>query len=410
MTFAPKGRTLVRRTASQVKNRDANLAVVAGAVTLALAVLPMAWILLEKVLGLEPPDVAELGAIAGAIFTAGGLVIAIVSIYSMINVQKIARNEVDRLLGTLSRQFGERLQTYLRAFDRFLAARSVSEHLGFDDMSAIEHHIRRALEIDKELVGARRWIGDMYYTIAGSQFLEQHRGRTITNPSGATAASAAADVSRAINWLVEARAYGDGDEVEATARLAELYGMTGGFEREMFSCVSSVVASGRPQSFEHNSSRAFLVAGCKDEKSVRDLAELLGATFPWRREDLDREWQAFVHGDLAIHGATTPAPTIWVLPRGRRRLDDPKGPGEVRLLPHRDGVGIRATWVTMFQVPGQNVRHGGIPSISYDSNGTPTEAPEPPPAEEVFSELLDRFHVIGRSESSRFPERGIELD
>jgi len=370
-----------------------------------MAILPVLWILLEAALHVQPTNLLELGAIAGAIFTAGGLVVALVSLYSMANVQKIARGEVDRLLVVLRNQINDRVQTYLRAYDRYLQAIDVVRHLNLGGATDAEIHIKAALDIDSGLVGARTWMGGIYYQLAGIQFIELNRDGGIQTPTYLRSDALQPTVTRAINWLVDAKVNRDSDVLETTTRLAELYGMMGGFYQEMLSCTREVVNAGKRDSFQGNCSKAFLAAGCgEDAAKLSELAALLDCELPWSLQKLQNEWSAYCQ-EYVRRGATYPAMSLWVIPRSQfAKADDPRSPAGVMVLPAEYGAKAVARWITRVQIPNMPVRRGGIPEINYQADGNAAET-EPLPSDEILQALHARFFIIGRAEWLQFPER-----
>jgi len=378
--------------------REMPLWVIAATVTVAMAVLPILWVLVEAALSkwgvlIAPIDLSTLGAIAGAIFTAGGLVVALVSLFTLFSMRRIVDDRVAKLGNTIPGLINARLQTSLRAYNKILDAQDVIRRTP-GAVAYAEPLIEQALTIDASLAGARAWMGDQFYAAARNEFLSLHMDG-ITASSGPAHDAIAPLVMRAIHWYQQAKADPEGNLDPPIARLAELYGMASGTYREMTDCIRDLVARHQLALFDHDTSRAFLAAGCgMNQSRLVEVANLLKQAFPWTRDQLVAEWQAYQRARIA---AETTAPMLHVWAIARTVADDnPLIPGLVKLggVGHEDEG--KAFW-RLAKQQGGIIRDGGIPKIEYDEKGVMTEG-QALSGDELIRTVHEKFLIIGRAE------------
>jgi tetratricopeptide (TPR) repeat protein len=295
------------------------VAVLIGAVVL----IPVLWVLLAHWLGLSLSAagttsslLAIVGGVMGAIFTVGGLVIALVSVYTQLSIENRIRRSFEALLPELD----ERAQAHIEAYIAFTQATE-------------EHNWRRAQELADEalekwpaLRGVRRVLAEkMSREVAQWFFLREVEharlgpvpglvtsGRegfglregmvSIYGPSMA-APNPALYVSRediplieAINELADAIAHGEDTDEELRALLALMYGVAGRYD-DMLRCVKMAVEhnEGLMPYFQESWQLALLANGCalrNLEVRLKDLGSIIGKALPAARAEVLASLQA----------------------------------------------------------------------------------------------------------------------
>lgn len=346
----------------------------------------------------------DLAAIMGAIFTSGGLVIALISIYTMANVEAVSQRAVEPLFAQIPQEVDARIRRFLEAYGHFTQAKS-AEGTGFgysmSVLDAVDSLIGKALALESTISGIYFWTGQFYFKAAALSFIST----TVPDKfgSGSTPVPSRAEfpavASRAVHWLNEARLRGDGDISEIDAELAELHGM-------MHASVSKLVhLIGKAN---HNATMlpsrpvglAFLFAPCKSESDVKKIAGALHVEAPMSISDIkelvikkrDLPWQESALLLLAIPKSLEWSPSA-----------DLNSPMCVRILHQNQATEGTASWVPRVQ-PGVVMQRDGIPPFAFDANGNQI-SPAVAPIDEVLEKLVDRFYIIAEIDYSRFPER-----
>src|SRR5665213_3849342 len=115
----------------------------------------------------------DLGAIMGAIFTAGGLVVAIVSIYTMASIDKVTRQAIDPLLTAIPDQIDARIRRFLEAYGFYARAQAAgSGREGFPNaaLQTVDDLIAKALALEPTLTGVCAFTAKMYYMAAAMMY------------------------------------------------------------------------------------------------------------------------------------------------------------------------------------------------------------------------------------------------
>ncbi len=108
----------------------------------------------------------ELASLMGAIFTAGGLIVALVSLYTLANVDRVVRDGVKAALESIPQQLDERIRSFLDAYTSFREAQDLWGQSQFSALPQIEERLLRAEDIEPTLRDLRRWSGRVFYEAA----------------------------------------------------------------------------------------------------------------------------------------------------------------------------------------------------------------------------------------------------
>jgi hypothetical protein len=108
----------------------------------------------------------ELASIMGAIFTASGLIVALVALYTQANIEKVAKGAVTSAVNKTTAKINERIQTFLDAYSAFTSAKTLWHNIIYDGISEIEEYIAEAEEMEPSLRGLDTWMGEVYFKTA----------------------------------------------------------------------------------------------------------------------------------------------------------------------------------------------------------------------------------------------------
>lgn len=370
------------------------------------------WIFLAHAWNVPASATGLLGGIMGAIFTAGGIVIAMASLYSLMSVRQMAIDAVREEVAKQSREAEQHIATLLQAYDGFVQTRDwqhevekqalveaiSSPQLPVGEKGSIFTHpdVLRSLDESRERLrdilsivevpGARLWIGTKLHRAVTDQFLMYHG----TGPGRARAALQPVlyDFARdAINWM-------DGSRVPVPDQVAEgrvllglamLHGVQGQVDL-MLQMVDRILTQGRwISALEQEDVVVCCSAACTTDAQLERLGRKLGLEIPWTRGKLAQR-VALMFDDRPHHSID-----LWVLVREHLRADRamPTSPGIVRLDPGEAGR-LRAMWSPAH--PRTTAPYTvGIPPWTI-SNGS--EVQDEQLASDVLDELDKRFHVV----------------
>jgi hypothetical protein len=357
----------------------------------------------------------------GAIFTAGGIVVAMVSLYSLTSVARTAREAVRDAVQQEESNVDARVQQHVRAYDLFAEAkhnrrlqqfaagaalafgdattRTVSrlnQHSLVDDahlwlgedawgsLDEAETFIKAALE-SGPVSGARLWMGVEHYHTVSREFIRYHEASPGTTFSPVPSTSR---LHHAVHWLEDAKVHEEAGPPDVHLLLADLYGMMGDWPATVSELQTGLRRLGAWQPPRPDWSLVCLVNACgSDEARLRELAGLLGKEFPWPRdrvlalfdehEEPKGQWRRVwaVNQPAVVYGP----------------LDLPRSPGLIVLHPRGPGL-ASAMWDPAVQ-PGPIVKRSGIPPMAQDG----TEHQEAASADVVVDQLCSRFFVIERA-------------
>jgi hypothetical protein len=349
----------------------------------------------------------DLGAIMGAIFTAGGLVVAIVSIYTMASIDKVTRQAVEPLLTAIPEQIDARIRRFLEAYGFYTRAQEVAGRGGFpaEALQSVDDLIAKALALEPTLTGVCAFTAKVYYVAAATMYWrdrvpeEFDGGYQLPSRDEFPAVTA-----KAVSWLVQALERNDGDTREIAAELAEVHGMMHASTHDTLKYVQ-LANDGARTLPSGPSSLMMLFGACKNEDDVLSLARALDLQAPLSTQQIEalllQEQPEAGRGPRAEHELLT---LLVVLRFELREGRYPESPGIVRVLYGARGQAM-ITWRPRLQ-PGPLVQKDGIPAFGEvdQRTGYPTSS-QPIEITELAEQLARQFYVVSTFTRDRFPER-----
>ncbi|MGZ3529735.1 MAG: hypothetical protein ACXVAO_18915 [Vulcanimicrobiaceae bacterium] len=347
----------------------------------------------------------DLGATMGAIFTAGGLVVAIVSTYTMANVQSVARRSVRPLLDAVPEQIGTRIRRFLEAYGYYTTARDIVQHSFYGELDLVELWLEKAVALEPTISGLYAWAGQIYYGAAGSLYLRERNpsfssyDQKWTLPAQEAFPSIAA---KALSWLEQALHRSDGNVHELAAELAELHGMMGSPLRMTLRWVSaSNAGSAKALPSCGGRSLLFLFGSCRSDVDVVTLSNALGIEAPLAPAAIKRWLEALLAGPEPTKPLTLIALPKFTIVAAR----NPVSPGLVSIFHLQSGTEGFAQWLPSMQ-SGPTVQFEGIPAFGPPNNTGAQARPDPIPMDELLEKVTEQFNVLGQfDDSAPFPER-----
>lgn len=213
-----------------------------------LLVIPIIWLLVARGLGMTSAItgdagglLATIGGVMGAIFAAGGLVIALVSVYTQLTLEA-------RLEERASRVFDEKSPELLKAAEKrveaYMLFRNAQEALSSGNWKFAEELANQALQLHSDLPGVHSTLGLSMCKLAVQNFvpelqlqplplafMEPSVPRVVHARPYAQAANEDDELSNtAITWLTQAREKDKDSQLEIWVGLALMYGRTRRFE------------------------------------------------------------------------------------------------------------------------------------------------------------------------------------
>ena len=376
------------------------------------------WIFLAHLWNVPSSAAGLLGGIMGAIFTAGGIVVAMVSLYSLSSVARTAREAVREAVAQEEAHLDARVQRHITAYDLFAEAKHRrrlqqfaagtamafgdvttktflrmrehslvgDEHLWLD--SGVLESLNEAEGLVQDAVaagpmaGAKTWLALEFYHTVVREFIRHQEA----SPGTASAPQPAASrLHHAVRWLEAALQTDASGDSSIHALLADLYGIMSDWPAMLSSLHATLkeVNGWRPP--RPDWSLVCLVNACgSDEARLGEVAHLLGKQFPWSVERV----AALFDAEREPRGAWR---RVWVVNRpalGPGPQDAPLSPGLVMLHPRDEGQ-ASAMWHPAIQ-PGPTTRRAGIPRPADDG----TQNQDAIPVMELVEQLCGRFFVI----------------
>ncbi len=109
-----------------MKDRAWAIALVGGIIALALSqplFLVLVWWL--RIPSSVVHTANDFGGIMGSVFTAGGLIVAIISVYALVNIEATSQRAVQPLLDKVPGQVSQRIRGFGEAYGHYLTAQSL---------------------------------------------------------------------------------------------------------------------------------------------------------------------------------------------------------------------------------------------------------------------------------------------
>lgn len=368
---------------------------------IALALSQPLFLLL--VWSLRIPSVAvqntnELGGIMAAIFTAGGLIVAIVSIYTMANIQAVSRRAVQPLLQEIPAQISASIQRFSTAYSIYLGAQSLIPERGYktfdySDIADAEIAIEQAIGIDSTITGTREWMGMVYHRAARLKFLEGSSLPLSRMPTDhyLPSSSVASLASRGIRWIESALGEQNSENRLLPARLAELHALLPSPLTDVLKCVEKANGQADHPLPNGDEGLAIMLNACQSDDAVSALVTSLGVSLP-----SDEDIIASLAERIERQGGSTGPLMLLALQRFDQYLkDEPRRPCILLLYHNGNTETAFAQWQPMVQYSGHPVRRATHPpSPPSDASGS-SPNPGQVPIAELLQQLRAMFHLIG---------------
>ncbi len=365
----------------------------------------------------------------GAIFTAGGLVVAMVSLFTLWSVDQRARVAAETAVDELREQTDHQLEHRISAYDLFTQARAKRQMAQFAAAAAeafgdqkevmlrrlsgvnlpsladagqwLEINVLTSLDEAEDLIqqavetapirGARTWLASELYETVIREFIQYHAA----GPGDVRApAPAPSRLHRAAKWLelaIREDARDGAHHAWFQRLLADVYGMMGDLYEEMVAELQRGLRSGEMPHPHPEWSVVCLCHGCGPvEDRLKYVGSLLKVDIPW---SADRIRVLFDKAEQDRPGGALQQ--VWVLNRPGLLPspgDSPLSPALVTLHPRGPGRGS-AMWLPVRQA-GPTVRRAGIPPIVDDG----TQHQPDMPLDELLPQFHDRFFVLAQGQ------------
>jgi len=210
---------------------------------------------------------AELASVMGAIFTAGGLIVALLSLYTLANVDKVMRDGVRTALETIPQRLDERIRIFLDAYTSFREAQDLWSRYHFSALNEIEGLILRAEHIEPTLRDLRRWSGTVFFEAARGSFLREHApdGTYRECPPSLNRPALAVKALQRLKPEFDATS----DDGQAIAlQIAELHAILGDSPKTVAHWIERARASA-PLPLLNGVNSLTLAAGCRTERDIQ---------------------------------------------------------------------------------------------------------------------------------------------
>ena len=317
----------------------------------------------------------ELTSIMGAIFVAGGLVIAVSTLLSLGTIDARVRQVAGEMLVDVKKEAAHELNETIAAYDLLYLARQWSQV----DLRRAEHLTKEALMKSNTLPHARQEMGQSFYKVAFSYFFMAQGGDTtpehVPMPPGSIRTKEAffAYVYAGLGWFRDALGVETDENEKAVlaALCARLIGLSGDDIDGMLRYVDEAIRLNGVQYFSTPAARLCLAAGCRQQpQRFPDLVKRLPQYFPLRTDELRAAWTAYMKQGPPATTSGQQLFAFWVLRRDGARLGEPapRNPGVIQLLPYA-GTGVVIDWAHE-EKPQRRVRIPASPNEAKAINET----------------------------------------
>ena len=350
----------------------------------------------------------DLGAIMGAIFTAGGLIVAIVSVYTMASIEKVTQQAVEPVLAAIPDQIDSRIRRFLEAYGIHARAQDAANAGGgypTERLRAIDHLVHKALGLEPSLSGIYAFAGRTHYIAAAMMYWRDRVPEQFDNGYPLPARDEfPAILVKAAAWLTQALDRCDGDTGEIAAELAEVHGM---MHASCDDAIGYVVRANSESRILPSGPRGLMMlfGCCRHESDLLELARVLDLDAPLTIPQIEALLLEHQPDPSAIPVTRREPVSLLVVLRfdfqdGRY----PVSPGVVQVLYGPEGYAM-VSWRPRKQ-PGPVVIRDGIPQFGpIDAQSGYPSAPPTISIAELAEQLAEQFYVIGTFARDRFPER-----
>ncbi len=271
-----------RRAARQPAPPRTRLIPIVLFLILALILAPAAWLLTARIAGVRLTQQADplgllttFGGIMAAVFTVGGLVIALAAVVAVLTVEERVRRTIEEQTPDLERRADTQIQAYLLARTNLDANVEVA-------VAATEE----ALRLYPDVHNARSDLGLRLAEKVLKDFIRDHGNTPIMwQPQPGERAALRTE---AVRWLKEALSYGDERGGQVPAVLAVVYGIEQRYD--------AMIAAARRAVTDHPAQQPYLLeaphlialayACGADEARLRELGDAVGWSLPRPAEEV----------------------------------------------------------------------------------------------------------------------------
>lgn len=372
------------------------------------------WIFLAHVWNVPASATALLGGIMGAIFTAGGIVVAMVSLYSLSSVARTARSEVREGLRRSLDKFDQRMQEHIHAYDRFAQAKLLRMAFPYEpnpskpvggratglvpdavvwlSEPAVENLVEAEILIEKALStapvrGVSFWVAQQFYETVVRAFVRLHAAEPATTT---LRLPLEALLSRTVYWLTEALGSQDSDAPTLRLMQADAFGMLGDTRRAR----EALLAATRKGPWAHPRPGWGLAclahAWAPTQEGLEELGRLIGYELPWTTDRIARAFRD-EGGPAALR-----VRDLWAVVKrasGPPEADMPLSPFRMRVCPKGNDEAF-VQWAPAAQ-PDPATLIAGILAPARDG----TNRQEPLPVAAVVAQISERFFIIGEADT-----------
>ncbi len=325
---------------------------------------------------------AALASIMGATFTAGGLVVAIVALYTLVNAQNIVKDSVQKALVDVHKEVNLRISTFLEAYTPFRQAQDLWGASSFRAIDAIATLLAKADEIAPALPDLRRWGGNVFFQAARASFLQEHVADS-TYHLGLNPLLRPSLAMKSITRLKgEFYEQGASNKRELAIRIAQLQALLGD-QPAVLRWLDRAKAYGELPPIDSVTAITLLAAAISTEDVKRVLAR-------WNLTVMTVET---LEDTLQSFGQPSQAFVAFLRKTGDAQ-NPPPNPTTLTFKSNDGWKSCHAQW-TAKVVPIAGFSHGGIPPFGpYDAERGVCDPPLDADASTVLTDVLERFAII----------------
>ncbi len=307
-----------------------------GQIAVILVVIPACWLILARLTGVTSGGQDPLGlvlilaGIMGAIFTVGGLVIALASIVTLLSINERVRSTIQRELPDFKEQADRQIQAYL------LLQTSATE-----DVERAAALVEQALHLYPAAHHARSDLGLRLTEVVMADFIRRHGDPDMVYAAWPAPWEPPPPFSEAVRWLRAAWDHGDARDGRVLVALLTVYGA-----QRYYDSVIALVRTVRdtyPDQLAYLREQerlAILSYACVPfDERLRELGGALGVTLPMNIEDVRKAIAAI---DLSDDNTGPHYADFYVVGRFSKWSDDlSRFPVLMRILLTATEAGIR---------------------------------------------------------------------
>jgi hypothetical protein len=278
-----------------------------------LVLFPVSWLIALHLSGVsiqtreDPLGILTTAAgVMGAIFTAGGLVVALAAVITFLSIEQRIAEGVRKAMEQESKRIEERADAQIQAHIDLSSARQSHWRVA---LPLVEKAIRtyEGLQGQRHLPDARRQMGLQLVQSAQWKFMAEHGiSPAVMYYDEGQAYDFEEDVplDAATDWLSRAIAKGedrDGVVLAALAVIAALQGNSANMWHRLFALPKGQAARAWKEYLGEAARRAILVRGCQaDPHQLTELSNVLGASIPMRDEEVAAQLRTLADSNASM--------------------------------------------------------------------------------------------------------------